>query len=138
MWSYNPDLAVTSSVWASTRSLATTCAITVVFSSSDYLDVSVHRVCFLYGYIVFNDMGSPIQTSWDQCVCAAPPSFSQLITSFFASESLGIPRAPFLTFFSTTPFCWVVNAFQLFTSVTRYCCVLVLTFLLTLLLPICQ
>ena len=30
---------------------------------------------------------------------ADPRSFSQLITSFFASESLGIPRAPLITYF---------------------------------------
>ncbi len=46
MWSYNPQLAVTNWVWALARSLATTCAITVVFSSSGYLDVSVPRVRF--------------------------------------------------------------------------------------------
>jgi hypothetical protein len=44
-WSYNPIPAVTDMVWASARSLATTCAITVVFSSSRYLDVSVPWVC---------------------------------------------------------------------------------------------
>jgi hypothetical protein len=32
-WSYNPDHAVTLSVWAAARSLATTYAITIVFSS---------------------------------------------------------------------------------------------------------
>ena len=45
MQSYNPQPAVTGWVWALTRSLATTCAITVVFFSSGYLDVSVPRVC---------------------------------------------------------------------------------------------
>ena len=35
------------SVWAVTCSLATTWVITIVFSSSAYLDVSVQRVCFL-------------------------------------------------------------------------------------------
>ena len=45
--SYNPKIAVTTLVWASARSLATTCAITVVFFSSAYLDVSVQRVCHL-------------------------------------------------------------------------------------------
>jgi hypothetical protein len=39
--SYNPDVAVTTSVWANPRSLATTCGITVVFFSWGYLDVSV-------------------------------------------------------------------------------------------------
>ena len=40
-WSYNPAGAVTPTVWAVPRSLAATCGITVVFSSSRYLDVSV-------------------------------------------------------------------------------------------------
>ena len=42
--SYNPDAASTTSVWANPRSLATTCGITIVFSSCGYLDVSVPRV----------------------------------------------------------------------------------------------
>ena len=46
--SYNPDIAVTTSVWAVPRSLATTSGITFVFSSSGYLDVSVPRVCLQY------------------------------------------------------------------------------------------
>ena len=43
--SYNPADAVTPAVWALPRSLATTCGIIVIFSSSGYLDVSVPRVC---------------------------------------------------------------------------------------------
>ena len=43
--------------------------------------------------------GCPIRTSLDQGLFAPPQGFSQLITSFFASESLGIHRLPFLTFF---------------------------------------
>ena len=43
--SYNPGVAVTTPVWASSRSLATTCEITFVFFSCAYLDVSVQRVC---------------------------------------------------------------------------------------------
>lgn len=42
-------------------------------------------------------MGCPIRTSADHVACADPRSFSQLGTSFFASESLGIPRAPLFT-----------------------------------------
>ncbi len=42
--SYNPTIAVTTVVWASPRSLATTCGITLVFFSSGYLDGSVPRV----------------------------------------------------------------------------------------------
>ena len=45
--SYNPDIAETTSVWALPRSLAATSRITIVFFSSGYLDVSVHRVRFL-------------------------------------------------------------------------------------------
>ena len=39
--------------------------------------------------------GCPIRTSADQWVFAPPRGFSQLVTSFFASESPGIPHAPF-------------------------------------------
>src|SRR5690606_36192364 len=42
--SYNPGHALTWPVWAPPLSLATTHGITVVFSSSGYLDVSVPRV----------------------------------------------------------------------------------------------
>ena len=43
-------------------------------------------------------VGCPIRISADQFVFANPRSFSQLITSFFASESQGILRTPFSTF----------------------------------------
>lgn len=43
-WSYNPENALTFSVWAMPLSLTTTRGITVVFSSSPYLDVSVRGV----------------------------------------------------------------------------------------------
>ena len=43
--SYNPHVAETTQVWAVARSLATTCAITFVFFSYGYLDVSVPHVC---------------------------------------------------------------------------------------------
>ena len=46
-WSYNPNIAVTTLVWANPLSLATTHGITFVFSSSAYLDVSVQRVRLL-------------------------------------------------------------------------------------------
>ena len=47
MWSYNPNNAETSLVWALPVSLATTKGIIIIFFSSGYLDVSVPRVCFL-------------------------------------------------------------------------------------------
>ena len=49
---------------------------------------------FLSEYYLFKIVGCPIQVSADQFVCANPRSFSQLITPFFASESLGIPHTP--------------------------------------------
>jgi hypothetical protein len=45
--SYNPRFAVTTLVWASPCSLATTYGITIVLFSSAYLDVSVQQVCLL-------------------------------------------------------------------------------------------
>jgi hypothetical protein len=45
-------------------------------------------------YYLFKIVGCPIRVSTDQLVCANPRSFSQLITPFFASESLGIPHTP--------------------------------------------
>ena len=77
-------------VWAISISLATTQEITIVFSSSRYLDVSVPWVNFLNGYYIFNVVGFPIRKSADQIVCANPRSLSQLITSFIVSESQGI------------------------------------------------
>ena len=68
--------------------------------------------------LVFNKLGFPIRKSTDQFIFANPRSLSQLITSFIASESQGIPRVPFLTFFyraafaqHSMPLCWlwVVN-----------------------------
>ena len=48
-------------------------------------------------------LGCPIRISTDQFVLADPRGFSQLITSFLASESLGIPRAPLFTYFYFGP-----------------------------------
>ena len=48
--------------------------------------------------VVLDTTGCPIRTSTDQWIFAPPRSFSQLIASFFAFESLGILHAPFFTF----------------------------------------
>ena len=45
--SYNPVVAVTTTVWAPSISLAATLEIDVSFFSSSYLDVSVQRVGLL-------------------------------------------------------------------------------------------
>ena len=77
-------------VWALSRSLAATYEIDVSFSSSGYLDVSVHRVPFhtLWIGVWIHEVahvGFPIQISADRWIFAPPRSFSQLITSFFGS-----------------------------------------------------
>ena len=95
--SYNPVTAETITVWAISTSLATTTEITIVFSSYAYLDVSVQRVRVFRRYI-FNVPGFPIRKYTDQKIFAPPRILSQLITSFFASESQGIPRMPLVTY----------------------------------------
>src|SRR5258708_7915526 len=54
-------------------------------------------------YHAFSMVGCPIRTPADQFLFADPRSFSQLTTSFFASESLGIPHTPFLTSLFDSP-----------------------------------
>ena len=71
--SYNPKVAVTTLVWAGARSLATTCAITVVFSSSAYLDVSVQRVCFSFEMTYLQYAGlSHSEIYGSTCICQSP------------------------------------------------------------------
>ena len=95
--SYYPGTRVaTPPVWALPRSIASTGGIVITFSSCGYLDVSVPRVRFRPGRMSGSlPTGCPIRISPDQWVFAPPRSFSQLVTSFFASESQGIPHAPF-------------------------------------------
>ena len=52
----------------------------------------------------FSMLGCPIRKSPDRFLFADTRCLSQLITSFFASGSLGIPRVPLFTFFSLYPF----------------------------------
>ena len=89
-------------VWALPISLAATLGIDFSFSSSGYLDVSVHQVPSVYlfsislfsiRYVRSSYVGFPIQTSADHCVFATPRSFSQLITSFIGSQCQGIHPA---------------------------------------------
>ena len=65
---------------------------------------------------IFNGLGFPIRKSADHIIFANPRSLSQLITSFIASESQGIPRVPFFTFFYLCRFCsaWYVFMFWMF------------------------
>ena len=80
-----PGMAVTMPVWARPSSIASTGGFTVVFSSSGYLDVSVHRVRSFVRCRAFSAAGRPIQTSPDLSLFAAPRGFSQLTASFVAS-----------------------------------------------------
>src|SRR5690606_41991946 len=47
--------------------------------------------------------GCPIRKPADHFACADPRGLSQLVASFLASGSLGIPRVPFFTFFRPFP-----------------------------------
>ncbi len=76
-WSYNPNIAVTTLVWANPRSLATTYGITFVFFSSAYLDVSVQRVHSPIGVLCLQHSGLPHS---DICgsprMCQSPQLFA--------------------------------------------------------------
>ena len=83
--SYNPGNAVTSPVWALPLSLATTRGITIVFSSSAYLDVSVRRVRLL------------IKDVWPSARRVAPfgnPGISTYLQLRPAYRSLSRPSSP--------------------------------------------
>ena len=71
---------------------------------------------FALSQLVFNKLGFPIRKSADRFIFADPRSLSQLITSFFASESLGIPRVPLFTFFTGIAFCYYAAAFDIYTD----------------------
>ena len=49
------------------------------------------------GWRLFEPPGCPIREPTDRCQCAAPRGISLLVAPFFASQSLGIPHAPFFT-----------------------------------------
>ncbi len=71
--SYNPWMAVTTQVWAISRSLATTQEITFVFFSSGYLDVSVLRVCFPCGILDLQSRGLPHSEIYgSKVICTSP------------------------------------------------------------------
>ena len=90
------------SVWPLPRSLATTGGISVDFSSSPYLDVSVQAVPLIYLCIQY------MMTRLSSCRIApfgnpriyrsltAPRGLSQLVTSFIGSRCQGIPLVLFV------------------------------------------
>ena len=57
-----------------------------------------NHCCFLFLRVLRCFSSPRWPKSADQRLCAPPRGFSQLAASFIASESLGIRRAPFLTF----------------------------------------
>ena len=78
-------------------SLATTFGVSVDFLSLCYLDVSVHTVRFItlsFQIMMTLRPGFPIRISQDQGLFITPLSFSQCITSFFASDCQGIHQMP--------------------------------------------
>ena len=104
MQSYNPDIAVTISVWASSISLAATLEIDVSFFSSSYLDVSVQRVSSPRGVTGLLPAGlSHSDICGSSLVCKSP----QLFAAYHVLLSLQEPRHPpyalyyFLTFIIT-------------------------------------
>src|SRR5699024_550372 len=71
--SYNPDFAVTKSVWAIPRSVATTSGMAIVSSSSAYLDVSVQQVRSSYDVLYLQYSGLPHSDIYgSKCVCHYP------------------------------------------------------------------
>ena len=94
--SYNPGSAETLPVWAGPRSLATTWGITVVFSSSGYLDVSVPRVSSLRLWIHrsvtrLQRAGLPhSEIHGSKLACSSP----RLIAAYHVLRRLLMPRHP--------------------------------------------
>lgn len=90
-WSYNPNIAVTTLVWANPRSLATTYGITFVFFSSAYLDVSVQRVYSPIGVLCLQHSGLPHSEIFGLiCMCQSP----KLIAAYHVLLRLWEPRHP--------------------------------------------
>ena len=83
-------LQILGTVWASARSLAATCAVSIDFLSTGYLDVSVPRVGSLAGSDLWS-LGFPIRTSPDHRVLARSP---RLFAGSYVLHRLLPPRHP--------------------------------------------
>ena len=110
-------------VWPLPLSLATTHGISVDFSSSPYLDVSVQAVPLhkLWIHLWMHKLlyaDCSIRKSADQGSLTAPRSFSQLTTSFIGSQCQGIHS----TLFFALPFVllWFFSEFSRPTSCSCY------------------
>ena len=124
--SYNTATALTATVWALARSLATTGAIVVTFSSCGYLDVSVPHVRPRpYSRVSASPpTGFPIRTSPGRSVFAAHRRFSQLVTSFLASESHRHPPCALCNFSClfrlNVKACLALRSISQFISISRF------------------
>ena len=88
---FNPARASTPAVWALPLSLAATRGVTVVFLSSDYLDVSVRRVRLLFRMTGLQPVGFPHSgIRGSQAVRASP----RLFAACRALPRLREPRHP--------------------------------------------
>ena len=98
-----PHAVTRAPVWAGPVSLAATPGISVDFSSSGYLDVSVPPVASwrpIYsgaGSGTLPPLGSPIRESRDRRPFAPPPGLSQLAAPFVDFPRQGIRLAPFVS-----------------------------------------
>ena len=103
-------------VWALPRSLAATYGITFVFSSSGYLDVSVHRVPLAYLCIQYTIPGvfpgrlphSDICGSL--CICHSP----QLFAAYHVFHRLLVPRHPPCALYSLTTMSNAISVYRYF------------------------
>ena len=89
-------LSASTQVWALPRSLAATYGIIVIFSSSGYLDVSVHRVphAWLWIHHALTEgfsAGFPhSDICGSMCICHSP----QLFAAYHVFLRLSVPRHP--------------------------------------------
>ena len=110
--SYNPNIAVTTLVWAPSISLAATLEIDVSFFSSSYLDVSVQRVGPINMVLGLLPNGlSHSEISGSNPVCKSP----ELIAAYHVFRRLQEPRHPpyALMYFLTTlshPYCNMIDS----------------------------
>ena len=102
-------------VWPDPRSLAATRGISVDFSSSGYLDVSVPRVASRRamsspgGGAPCRAPGFPIRRPAGRRACAPRRGLSQLAASFFGFQCQGIHRAPLTSSLRFESFKWVIS-----------------------------
>ena len=111
-------------VWALPGSLAATSGIDVSFSSSGYLDVSVHRVPDVYLWIQY--------TTHEVCSCRFPHSEIHgsmdicsspwLFAAYHVFLRLLVPRHPPYALISLTIFSWLIPPMYSVTSFGWFVC----------------